>query len=164
MQLSCKGELKPLENLNFLPPRIEKKYILQKMQTYKIAVLVLWICCLILFVIYMFFYNKNKDLRKEIIYNNDLAKTVATNNLPSKKTVSINTLKRLISEIENGLPYKALSIDDKKAEIKLVVEKKEQYYEIINLVENKVGFKILYLSTLYDNNGLFEFKMLVEVT
>jgi Ca2+/Na+ antiporter len=152
-----------MENLNFLPPSFEKKNRNRKIKVYKAVVLVLWICCLALFIIYTFQHHKNKILNTRNINSSKETKPSVVNAANSKHILSINTFKKFLLSLEKDIPYKTLSIDGKLINIESIIESKSQYYEIINLIENKYEYKILYLSSPFDNNETLQFKMIIEV-
>ncbi|MCM0650383.1 hypothetical protein NBE98_18640 [Clostridium swellfunianum] len=150
-------------NLNFLPQSFEDRRRSEKIKFYKTIVLLLWICCLVLFILYTFFSNKNKA------YNSKNGSIHIGGKLPSlnagkiKDLKAIETLNTFLSVIEKSIPYKKLSITEDRLELEIKIEDKNQYYEIIDLIESKYKYKILYLSTLTDNNGSLEFKISFEV-
>jgi hypothetical protein len=152
-----------LENINFLPPSFKKKNINLKIKAYKAVVLIFWICCLTLFIIYTFQLDRIKTLNTGIINNSKEKKTSDLNTVNTKNTLSINTYKKFLIGLEKDIPYKTLSIDGKRLNIELIIDSKLQYYEIIDLIENKYGYKIIYLSSSFDENETSQFKVIIEV-
>jgi hypothetical protein len=152
-----------LENINFLPPSFKKKNISHKIKAYKAVVLIFWICCLVLFIIYTFQLDRIKTLNTRTVNNSEENKTTNVSSANVKNILSISTFKKILIGLEKDIPYKTLSIDGKRANIELIINSKQQYYEIIDLIENKYGYKILYLSSLIDNNETLQFKIIIEV-
>ena len=149
--------------MNFLPQSFEKKNRRDKINSYKVVVLILWICCLALFIIFTFQNNKNKTLNTAIVNSDKGNKASIVNVSNSKNTLSINTFKKFSINLEQKMPFKTLSIEGKRLNLELIIDNKLQYYEIIDLIENSYGCKILYLSSPFDNNGTLQFKILIEV-
>ena len=149
--------------MNFLPPSFVQKNCSHKIKAYKVVVVILWICCLVLFIIYTFQQGKKKSLNAGHLNSSKVSKTSTVNVVNTKDILSITTFKKFLINLEKNIPYKTLSIDGKRLSIELIIENMLQYYEIADLIENKYGYKILYLSSPFDNNGTLHFKMLIEV-
>jgi hypothetical protein len=149
-----------LENLNFLPENLERKYISKKINIYKIAVLILWIVCLILFMVYSFYNNKSRTLKSADTINGN---KIEASPIISKNTLTINTLKTFLTNMKKDISFKTLTINNKRLEIESEIESRQKYYEIIDIIENKYKCNILYLTSPVDNNGTLQFKMLIEV-
>jgi hypothetical protein len=149
--------------MNFLPPSFVQKNRSHKTKAYKIIVLILWIFCLVLFIIYTFQQGKNKILNEGHLNSSKVSKTSTVNVVNVKDILSISTFEKFLINLEKSIPYKSLSINGKQLNIELIIENMLQYYEIADLIENKYGYKILYLSSPFDNNGTVHFKMLIEV-
>lgn len=149
--------------MSFLPPSFVQKNRSHKIKAYKVAVLILWLCCLVLFIIYTFKQGKNKILNAAHLNSSKLSKTSTVKVANSKDILSITTFKKFLINLEKNIPYKTLSIDGKRLNIELIIENMLQYYEIADLIENKYEYKIIYLSLPFDNNGTLYFKMLIEV-
>jgi hypothetical protein len=149
--------------MSFLPPSFVQKNRSHKIKAYKVVVLILWICCLVLFIIYTFQQGKNRILNAEHVNSNKVSKASKVNVVNTKDVLSITTFKKFLINLEKNIPYKTLSIDGKRLNIELIIENMLQYYEIADLIENKYEYKILYLSLPFDNNGTLYFKMSIEV-
>jgi hypothetical protein len=152
-----------MENLNFLPQSIERKYFANKIRAYKLVVLALWICCLILFIIYNFYFNKNAIQNSVTYSSTELTGKSALDSTPARNIISIGTFNKFIMNLEADIPYSVLSIDGKKISLEISVNSKDQYYRIVELIENKPGCRVLHLSSPEENNGFFEFRIIVEV-
>jgi hypothetical protein len=149
--------------MNFLPPSFVQKNRNHKIKAYKVVVVILWISCLVLFIIYTFQQGKNKILNARHLNNSKGSKTSIVNVVNTKDILSITTFRKFLINLEKNIPYKTLSIDGKRLNIELIIDNMLQYYEIADLIENKYGYKILYLSSPFDINGTLHFKMLIEV-
>jgi hypothetical protein len=149
--------------MNFLPPSFVQKNRNHKIKVYKVVVLILWISCLVLFIIYTFQQGKNKILNDRRLNSSKGSKTSIVNAVNTKDILSITTFRKFLISLEKNIPYKTLSIDGKRLNIELIIDNMLQYYEIADLIENKYGYTILYLSSPFDINGTLHFKMLIEV-
>jgi hypothetical protein len=153
-----------MENLNFMPETLKKKYECNKIQKYKITILLLWIICLLLFISYTIAYNKGKLSNSFVKKNDNIISNLSEYNFNSgKNTHSIITLRELLDNLEKELPYETMMLNDRRVDLELALSDEEQYYKIIDFLENKAGYKILYLSPLYTFEEKIKFKISVEV-
>lgn len=156
--------MKSLDNINFIPPSLEKNRLKNKIKFYKAITLIMWLCCLLLFILYAFQSNKNKALGKIIEGNSAENKISVHETSDNKKALGITTLNKFLLNLQGNIPYKAMSINDRKVDMEIVVDSRSKYYEILDLIENKCEYKILSLSPPVSGDGLITFKILIEVT
>jgi hypothetical protein len=153
-----------LDNLNFIPLSLSRKQEQKKVKLYKTVVLALWSVCLILYIVYIFNYYKNKtsdvNTHKSLMEDNSASIGLSIN----KRYGAINTLNKFIINVDHNLNYSSATIEDKSIDLELIVDNMVQYYEIIDLIENKFGYKILQLTSPVKYNESFKFKILIEVS
>ncbi|MCM8711032.1 hypothetical protein M2651_08330 [Clostridium sp. SYSU_GA19001] len=154
-----------MENLNFIPKELEKKFIDIKIKKYKTCILVLWLLCLILYGTMLFGKSKNEQLiqKKKAIISYKLSETEISNAHLKKTSYTIQSFKKFLADLNKDLNYKSVEINDNKITADLIIYNKDQYYSIIKNIENYGGYSILSLSPLYEKDNVFSFNFILEV-
>jgi hypothetical protein len=149
-----------MHNPNFLPQKHVDKYNLKSVIRYKTIFLILWVVCVTLFLLFVINYDRYKNLT--LITKDESNKKPEVVGKSKKNFQSITALKIFLDNLENEMPYESAEIEEKQIRLNLTAKDKEDFIKILDSVENKSGYKIVFLSPVEDKAEEKRFQLFLE--
>lgn len=152
-------------NYNFLPETYNEIRRIRKLKKYKFFILILWLISLVLFVTYTYNSNSYKSINQKIKLdiNSKIDKTQKAPKQVMNEGNTFSAFKSFYDDIDGKLPYNTAVINNKEINLELSVEESEQYYKIVDKFDNMTNYNIVYVSPLSGDNGMYKFRMILEV-
>jgi hypothetical protein len=153
-----------LENLNFLPRYYKERYFLLAVKKFKAYIFILWILCILLFLLSLHSDDKIKKLENNIQSNIDsnVDQFIRNKNESKKRNRTFTTFEEFLESLNSYVVYNSIIIADRQINLDLIAESKFKYYETVEKIESLDQYKILSLTPLYEENGALKFKILLE--
>jgi hypothetical protein len=152
-----------MNNPNFMPLMLKEKYETRNMKVYKAVSVLLWVVFLVSFLYGIFNYNKYRDLSEKLKQQN-MSKSFISEKAYSKNVQSISSFKKFIEYFEDDILHRNVEISDRQIYLLFTVKDEEELIKIADFVENNIGYKILSLSPVNDENYRNSFEIIIEVT
>ncbi|SKA76851.1 hypothetical protein SAMN05428976_102372 [Clostridium sp. USBA 49] len=155
-----------MKNLNFMTITFNENLAKSSLKIKNIEkyILLLWIGCIIMFLLFM--YNKNKNNKTMEIYNanyREMSNTILNQSNIYKNNKTLNNFKNFIINFNDNLNYKDVNIKENIIDINLSVNNKQEYINFIEKIEKFNIYKIIFLSPLNNDGEKFNFTISLEV-
>lgn len=154
-----------INNLNFMSGQIKSKYTGLKLNKIKKVIFLLWIICVLLYLIYAYLNNriKVKEINISTAEEQNRAAAQLQKSKFTKKLDTINTLEKFLKDDNINNCSEAIVISDHKLDLNIEVNNEEEYYNIIRKIEACEDYKILNLSLVDNKSNKLIFRVTLEV-